>query len=131
MHLRFTSLFRVIAFSLDSLVRNIKKHQLLNAKEFTKYDKMDLLIRKGVYPCDYMDCWNRFPEIKLPHKQAFYSQLNNCGIMNEDYDHAHNVWQAFNIKYIGEYQNLCLKINVLLLAKYSKHFGKLVWMFTN
>ena len=37
---------------------------------------MEILKRKGVYPCEYMDDWNRFDEEKLPGKTAFHSSLN-------------------------------------------------------
>ena len=35
-----------------------------------------LLLRKGFYPYEYMDDWDRFNEEKLPHKSDFYSGLN-------------------------------------------------------
>ena len=35
-----------------------------------------LLLRKGVYPYEYMDDCDRFNEEKLPNKSDFYSSLN-------------------------------------------------------
>ena len=40
------------------------------------YNKFILLLRKGVYPYEYMDSWERFDEEFLPDKEAFYSSLN-------------------------------------------------------
>ena len=52
-------------------------------------NKFDLLLRKGVYPYEYMDSWKRFKEESLPDKESFYSELNKEHITDEDYAHAH------------------------------------------
>ena len=57
-----------------------------------------LLLRKGAYPYEYMDSWERFNEIKLPDKKSFYSELKKEDITDEDYKYAHKVWKSFNIK---------------------------------
>ena len=51
-------------------------------------NKFALLLRKGVYPYEYMDSWERFNEISLPDKESFHSNLNLESITNEDYVHA-------------------------------------------
>ena len=51
-------------------------------------NKFLLLLRKGVYPYEYMDNWERFNETMLPPKKSFYSELNLEDISNEDYKHA-------------------------------------------
>ena len=61
-------------------------------------NKSGLLLRKGVYPYEYMDSWVRFEEESLPDKKSFYSELNKEGISDEDYAHAQKVWEALNIK---------------------------------
>ena len=47
-------------------------------------NKFILLLRKGVYPYEYMDSWERFNEISLPYKKAFYSELYLKGITDKD-----------------------------------------------
>ena len=37
------------------------------------FNKFILLLRKGVYPYEYMDNWERFNETSLPNKESFYS----------------------------------------------------------
>ena len=40
------------------------------------HNKFVLLLRKGFYPYEYMDSWEKFDETSLPPKKAFYSKLN-------------------------------------------------------
>ena len=49
-------------------------------------NKFVLLLRKGVYPYEYMDNWERFDETLLPDKKAFYSELNLEDITDKVYD---------------------------------------------
>ena len=65
-------------------------------------NKFVLLLRKGVYPFEYMDTWEIFNETSLPDKKAFYTELNLEGITNKDYAHAQKVLEIFEIKNIDE-----------------------------
>ena len=87
-------------------------------------EQFRLLVRKGVYPYEYLDDWNKFDETKLPPIEKFYSKLNLSGISQEDYDHAQRVWKEFNIKTLGDYHDLYLKTDVLLLANVFETFRK-------
>ena len=69
--------------------------------------ELELMAKKGVYPYDYMDSFKKFKE-QLPPKDEFYSILNNKHISAEDYQHAQNVWNTFNLKNMGEYHDLYL-----------------------
>ena len=79
-----------------------------------------LLLRKGVCPYEYMDDWNRFDEEQLPDKSDFYSNLNMEEISGIDYRHAEKVFSKFNIKNLGEYHDLYVKSDTLLLADVLK-----------
>ena len=48
-------------------------------------NKFILLLRKGVYPYEFMDSWERFDQTMLPNKKAFYIELNLEDIIDEDY----------------------------------------------
>ena len=50
-----------------------------------------LLLRKGVYPSEYMDSWERFDKTSLPDKEAFYSSLNKEDITDVDNGHAKSI----------------------------------------
>ena len=61
-------------------------------------NKFVLLLRKGVYPYEYMDSWEKFNETALPPKKDFYSNLNLENISDEDYTHAQKICDVFEIK---------------------------------
>lgn len=65
--------------------------------------KVHLLLRKGIYPYDYMDTIEKFDETALPTKKDFYSVLNESEISDDNYLHANTVWKEFEIKNLGEY----------------------------
>ena len=59
--------------------------------------KFILLLKKGVYPYEYMNDWKIFEETELPSQNEFYPNLNLTNIRKDDFKHAHNVWKTFNI----------------------------------
>ena len=61
-----------------------------------------LLLRRRIYPYEYMDDWNRFNEEQLPNKSDSYSGLNMKEISEIDYRHAEKVFNKINIKNLGE-----------------------------
>ena len=65
-----------------------------NIYEFCNEDinNFFLLLRKGVYPYEYMDSWERFDETSLPDKEAFYSSLNMQVVTDVDHRHAKRVF---------------------------------------
>ena len=69
-------------------------------------NKFIFLLRKGVYPYEYMDNWERFDETSLPDKGFFYSSLNMENIDDIDYRHGNNVFKRFKLKNLGEYHDL-------------------------
>ena len=87
---------------------------------------MVLLLRKGVYPYEYMDSWERFNET-LPPKESFYSELNLEDINYKDYSHAQKVWKEFEIRNLGEYHDLYVQTDTSLLADvYEKYRDKCI-----
>ena len=95
-----------------------------NTYEFCngKLNKFILLLRKGVYPYEYMDNWERFNETSLPNKESFYSSLNMENIDDIDYRHGNNVFKKFKLKNLGEYHDLYLQSDTLLLADVFENF---------
>ena len=95
-----------------------------NTYQFCNRDlnKFALLLRKGVYPYEYMDSWERFNEESLPDKESFYSNLHLESITDEDYKHAQKVKEVFKIKNLGEYHDLYVQGDTLLLADVFENF---------
>ena len=121
--LRFIDSFKFMASSLDSLVKNlVSSGEKLFGFENCTEDQYDLLTRKGVYPYEYMDSWDKFEETQLPPKEAFDSNLNMSSISEKDYQHARKVWDAFKISNLGEYHDLYLETDVMLLTNVFEAF---------
>ena len=64
------------------------------------------MLRKGVYPYEYLDDWEKLNETSVPEKEHFYSHLNMEDITDADYAYAKRVFKDFEIKNLGEYHDL-------------------------
>ena len=84
-------------------------------------NKFVLLLRKGVYPYEYMDSWERFDETSLPDKKYFYSELNLEDISDKDYLYAQKVFEEFCTD-MDDYHDLCVQCDTLLLADVFEKF---------
>ena len=130
--LRFIDSFKFMSSSLDSLTKNlvIGGKKLFGFEDYSEL-QYDLLTRKGVYPYEYVNSWDRFNETQLPPIDAFYSNLNMSLISEEDYQHAQKVWEEFGICDLGNYHDLYLRTDVVMLANvyeafrdtYLKHYS--------
>ena len=89
-----------------------------NTYEFCNKDisKFILLQRKCIYPYEYMDSW------EMPDEEVFYSSLNMENITDIDYRHGNNVFRKFKLKNLGEYYNLYIQSDTLLLADVFRNF---------
>ncbi|XP_057310096.1 uncharacterized protein LOC130648092 [Hydractinia symbiolongicarpus] len=96
------------------------------AKFIDNDDVFRLMLRKGVYPYEYMDNWQKFEELELPPKEAFHSKLNMKGISDRDHEYAKEVWdditpEGDNVT-MWDYHDIYLTIDVLLLADVFETF---------
>ena len=111
--------------SLEKLVSNLAKEgdgKFRVLKKYTPVEKVPLLLRKGVYPYEYVDSFQKFHETNLPPIEAFFSTLRNEGISVEDYVHAQTVFTEFQCQSLGDYHDIYLKSDVLLLADVFQNF---------
>ena len=127
--LRFIDSAQFLLASLDKLVpANPPEAFQITAQHEPSRERRELLMRKVVYPYEYMDTWDRFTEPKLtppqPPKEVFYSKLSDAHISDEDYAHAQKVWETFGCKTLGDYSDLYCRTDVLLLADVFETFRR-------
>jgi len=122
--LQFIDSLQFMNASLEKLAANVPTENLAITSAGLTNAELALLRRKGVYPYEYINSFYQFNEQQLPPKDAFYSQLNREHISDEDYQHAQCVWDTFNCKTFGDYHDIYLRTDVLLLADVFETFRK-------
>ena len=109
--------------SLDSFVKNLSDNDFKYLyKKFTG-EFLKLVKQKGVYSYEYMDSFKNFSEYKLPDRSKFFSSLKGVCISERDYFKAVDIWNLFKMNTMGDYHDLYLKTDLLLLADV---FGKFI-----
>ena len=127
-HLVFKDSLQFMAKSLADLAEFLKKAGREKFKEMKSGfstlspEQYELILRKGVYPYDWMNDWNKFQEPNLPPIEEFKSRLHNTECAQSEYDHAQKVWRDFNCRTFKDYHDLYLKADVLLLADIFENF---------
>ena len=76
----------------------------------------------NVYSYEYKDNWERFNETSLPSKESFYSNLNMEDIDDIDHRHGNNVFNKFKLNNLGDYHDLYVQSDTLLLADVFENF---------
>ena len=120
----FINSFQLMSSSLDKLVSNLPKDDLIYTSKAFKGKRLDLMSQNGVCPYDYMDSFEKFNENELPTKDQFHSILNDQHITDDEYNHAKEVWNTFIIRTLGDYHDLYLVSDVLLLTDVLENFRK-------
>ena len=121
-HLKFIDSFQFMSSSLETLVKNVPLSDLKYTSQEFQDEKLELMKRKGVYPYDYMNSFDKFDDRNLPPKKKFYSLLTDEDINDEDYKHVQNVWTTFKLESMGQYHDLHLTSDVLMLADVFEKF---------
>ena len=79
-------------------------------------------MRKGVHPYEYMDDREKFNETSLLEKENLYSHLNMEDIADADYAHTKRVCKDFEMRNLGEYYELYVQGDTLLVADVFENF---------
>ena len=120
---QFINSFKFMVSRLDSLTSNLVRDGIkLLGFDYYNESQYYQLTRKGVCPYEYMWSWDHFEETQLPPKEAFYSNLNMTNVSKDDYEHAQRVWKEFRIHNLGDYHDLYLLTDVILLANVFEAF---------
>ena len=106
-------------FNKELIKRFVSTYEFCNndttgSSSSERINKFMLLLRKGVYPYEYMDNWERFNETSLPSKESFYSNLNMEDIDDIDYRRGNNVFNKFKLNHLGDYHDLYVQSDTLL-----------------
>ena len=121
--------YKCLSSNKDSSNKLVEKskNKFKNAFKFSNNDIniFNLLLRKGVYPYEYMDHWKNFNKTTLPSKEECYSNLNMEDITNADYMHEKRVCKDFEIKKLDEYHDFYLESDTLLLTDVFENFRKI------
>ena len=124
-HLSFIDSFAFMSSSLEKLASNLSDEGFIYTKKYyTDPVQLELVKRKGVYPYDYMDSFSKFNDTELPQREEFYSLLTGENISEDAYSHAKYVWNTLNLQNMGEYHDLYLKTDILLLVDVFENFRK-------
>ena len=124
--LRFIDSAQFLLASNNKLVAaNPPESFQITAQHEPNRERRKLLMRKDVYPNEFMDTWDRFTDPKLPPNGAFYSKLSDAHISDEKYIHAQKVWATFGCKTLGDFSDLYCRTDVLLLADVFETFRKM------
>ncbi len=130
-HLVFKDSLQFMATSLENLGANLltkgREHFVHLHREFLNEspERMDLILRKGVYPYDFMRNWSRLKLRVLPSRQHFFNNLKQSECSVEDYNHARTVWREFHCANMQDYTDLYLKTDVLILADVFEAFREM------
>ena len=116
--IRFIDSFQFMSSSLDKLSQNLEQFPFVSSE----FSDTELVTKKGVYPYEYIDSFHKFGEQCLPAREKFFSTLTGSHISAAEYQHACNVWEKFQIASLGEYHDLYLKTDVLLLTDVFENF---------
>ena len=125
-NLRILDSCQFLPGSLDSLIENLKKDGedkfVHTRRHYKDPAERALILRKGIFPYEYMNSRDKFQDTQLPPIKCFSSKLTDSECSEEDYKHAQSVWETFRIKNMQGYHDLYLKSDVLLLADVFENF---------
>ena len=118
LEIRFLDSLKFTLKSLDSLVKGLGQFKHLERGFGTN----GLLMKKGVFPYEFMTGFDKLAVNKLPPIKEFYSKLNGSHISCEEYRRAQKVWKELGCKTMRDYHDLYLKMDVLLLADVMENY---------
>ena len=125
-HFVFLDSMHFLSDSLDNLVKSLKTGGESSFFHTNLYygDKAKYVTKKGIFPYEFFDDEAKFDYPCLPDKEIFYDSLHDKAISDDEYSEAQKIWNIFQMRNFGDYHNLYLKCDVLLLADVCEAFRK-------
>jgi hypothetical protein len=107
-------------------VKDLKDEDFKITKEFYNNNEDFLLMkRKGIYPYEFMDSFKEYDQTRFPSKECFDDKLNNKKCTVEDYEYAKLVYKKTECKNLGDYTEIYMMNDVLLLADMFESFREI------
>lgn len=123
MKLRFVDSYRFMASSLEKLGSFLEDNQCVEIRKHFKNEEQFRLVRqKGVFPYCFVDSFEKLNFNCLPDQKSFYNTLCDEEVTEENYCRAQKAWKVFNCHTLGEYSDIYLTSDVLLLADVFENF---------
>ena len=122
--LAFKDCLHFLGAFVEQIGKNLRasgrdKFKLLRAEfPHATTDQLDLLLRKQVYPYEYMNSRDPFNETSLTPKDAFFEKHCGQDRSDEEYAHAQKLWSTIGCKTILDYHYLFLKCMSTLLSSF-------------
>jgi hypothetical protein len=122
-NLIFLDSYLFLSAPLSVLVKNLKTENLICSRSvFNKTEQFHLLTQKGFFPYEYLDSFSKFKSKDIPTKNDFQNTLTQSSISSDDYNFVKKVWSAFECKDFGDYHDIYLMTDCLLLADVFENF---------
>ena len=127
-NLKFVDTMNFMNASLEKLVGNLERSSFKHTSKYFDGEKLDLMLRKGIYPYEYMMGVEKLWEKELPPKEKFATILGRGTILNskatitpkhlsdEDYEHAQKVFKVFDCKNLADFTKAYCMFDVFQLT---------------
>ena len=113
-----------LAQNIETVRRDSIDHFVQTKKLCPDIDKLNLLLKKQVYPYDYAKTLDDYCIPNLPPKVKFFNRLTQTNISDEEYEHAEHVYKIFNCQTFLDYHLVYLSSDVYLLSDCFELFRK-------
>lgn len=126
LRMRFIDSFKFLATSLDNLASNLSDEEFQQTKKyFPDKDQFNIIRQKGVFPYSFLTDLNKLNNKTLPTKEEFYDKLKEEHVKNTEYERAQKAWDTFGCQDLGQYSDIYLKSDVLILCDVFENFRKI------
>ena len=128
---KFIDSLAFLPSSLDNLSSDLSDAKKIHFLNQLFPGDVSLLLKKGALPYEYLDSHERFNESELPPLELFHSSLTDSTISESCYESLKRVWDKFQCKTLGDFHDIYLKVDVLLLAAVFENFRQTSIEFFN